>query len=236
MATPASSSGSMTGSAGKYGTSTLWEISQGVFWFSVIFLLHTLSRTEGEKMQAKHGRAGKHKRYQRAAVLALTVLLIILLAGRVLPVCAGKNVPAGASLKQAKPGQTLCFPLETAAWRVSDPYGWRKDPFTGEKAFHRGVDLACAEGTPVLAALDGVVIAARRGAAYGNYVRLTHGDGQETLYAHMQYLYVRAGEVVAAGQRLGTAGQTGRATGAHLHFEFLTGGIRYDPSAALSLP
>ena len=52
----------------------------------------------------------------------------------------------------------------------------------------------------------------------------------------MQYLYVRAGEVVAAGQRLGTAGQTGRATGVHLHFEFLTGGIRYDPSAALSLP
>ena len=170
-------------------------------------------------MQAKHGRAGKHKRYQRAAVLALTVLLIILLAGRVLPVCAGKNVPAGASLKQAKPGQILCFPLETE-----------------EKAFHRGVDLACGEGTPVLAALDGVVTAARRGAAYGNYVRLTHGDGQETLYAHMQYLYVRAGEVVAAGQRLGTAGQTGRATGAHLHFEFLTGGIRYDPSAALSLP
>ncbi len=187
-------------------------------------------------MQAKHGRAGKHKRYQRAAVLALTALLIILLAGRVLPVCAGKNVPAGASLKQAKPGQIFCFPLETAAWRVSDPYGWRKDPFTGEKAFHRGVDLACGEGTPVLAALDGVVTAARRGAAYGNYVRLTHGDGQETLYAHMQYLYVRAGEVVAAGQRLGTAGQTGRATGAHLHFEFLTGGIRYDPSAALSLP
>lgn len=100
----------MTGSAGKYGKSTLWEISQGVFWFSVIFLLHTLSRTEGEKMQAKHGRAGKHNRYQRAAVLALTVLLIILLAGRVLPVCAGKNVPAGASLKQAKPGADPLLP------------------------------------------------------------------------------------------------------------------------------
>lgn len=130
-------------------------------------------------MQAKHGRAGKHNRYQRAAVLALTVLLIILLAGRVLPVCAGKNIPAGASLKQAKPGQILCFPLETAAWRVSDPYGWRKDPFTGEKAFHRGVDLACEEGTPVLAALDGVVTAARRGTAYGNYVRLTMGTGRK---------------------------------------------------------
>lgn len=108
-------------------------------------------------MQAKHGRAGKHKRYQLAAVLALTVLLIILLAGRVLPVCAGKNVPVGASLKQAKPGQTLCFPLETTAWRVSDPYGWRKDPFTGKDTFHQGVDLACAEGTTVRAVLDGVV-------------------------------------------------------------------------------
>ena len=187
-------------------------------------------------MQAKHGRAGKHKRYQLAAVLALTVLLIILLAGRVVPVCAGKNVPAGASLKQAKPGQTLCFPLETTAWRVSDPYGWRKDPFTGKDTFHQGVDLACAEGTTVRAVLDGVVTMARRSATYGNYLCISHPDGQETLYAHMQYLYVRAGEVVAAGQRLGTAGQTGRATGAHLHFEFLTGGIRYDPSAALSLP
>ena len=86
------------------------------------------------------------------------------------------------------------------------------------------------------AALDGVVTAARRSATYGNYVRLTHADGQETLYAHMQYLYVRAGEVVQAGQRLGTAGQTGRATGAHLHFELLSGGIRYDPSDALGLP
>ena len=186
-------------------------------------------------MQAKHGRAEKHKRYQRAAVLDLTVLLIILLAGRLRPVWAVNYFPAGASLIQAKPGQTLCFPLETAAWRVSAPYGWRKDPFTGENAFHRGVDLACAEGTPVLAALDGLVTAARRGTAYGNYVRLTHGDGQETLYAHMQYLYVRAGEVVAAGQRLGTAGQTGRATGAHLHFELRRQGTACDPSALLGL-
>ena len=77
---------------------------------------------------------------------------------------------------------------------------------------------------------------ARQSNSYGNCIVLRHAGGQETLYAHMQYLYVRAGEVVAAGQRLGTAGQTGRATGAHLHFEFLTGGIRYDPSAALSLP
>jgi len=98
------------------------------------------------------------------------------------------------------------------------------------------VDLACAEGTPVLAALAGTVTAARRSATYGNYLCLSHADGQETIYAHMQYLYVRAGEVVRAGECLGTAGQTGRATGPHLHFEFLAQGVRQDPAAALPLP
>lgn len=161
------------------------------------------------------------------AAVMLAVLLLVLLTGTVLRACAG------TAEKQAKP---FLFPLETTAWRVSDPYGWRKDPFTGKDTFHQGVDLACAEGTTVRAVLDGVVTTARRSATYGNYLCISHPDGQETIYAHMQYLYVRAGEVVQAGQSLGTVGQTGRATGAHLHFEFLTGGIRYDPSAALSLP
>ena len=114
--------------------------------------------------------------------------------------------------------------------------GTRQDPFTGEERFHQGVDLACAEGTAVLAVREGVATAARRSDSYGVCLQLLHPDGTETLYAHLQYLYVRTGETVQAGQILGTAGQTGRATGAHLHFEFLTGGIRYDPSAALSLP
>ena len=186
----------------------------------------------------RHGQAGERRACWKraAAVLALTALLAGLLASVVLPARAGKSAPAGASLKQAKTTQVLCFPLETAAWRVSDAYGWREDPFTGEEAFHRGVDLACGEGTAVRAALDGIVTAARRSSTYGNYVCISHPNGQETLYAHMQYLYVRAGEVVQAGQRLGTAGQTGRATGAHLHFEFLASGIRLDPSAALNLP
>ena len=102
--------------------------------------------------------------------------------------------------------------------------------------FHRGTDLACSEGTLVLAAMDGVVIAARRSATYGNYLCLSHSGGQETLYAHLQYLFVRAGEVVQAGQPLGTAGETGRSTGAHLHFELLEQGVRYDAGALLGLP
>ena len=95
---------------------------------------------------------------------------------------------------------------------------------------------ACSEGTLVLAAMDGVITAARRSATYGNYLCLSHSGGQETLYAHLQYLFVRAGEVVQAGQPLGTAGETGRSTGAHLHFELLEQGVRYDAGALLGLP
>ena len=85
----------------------------------------------------------------------------------------------------------------------------------------------------VLAAADGVVRMAGRHKSYGNYLRVLHADGDETLYAHLQYLFVRAGEAVSAGQTLGTVGQTGNATGPHLHFEILHRGLRYDPAAAL---
>ena len=102
-----------------------------------------------------------------------------------------------------------------------------------EEDFHIGNDLAAVEGTAVLAAADGVVRMAGRHKSYGNYLRVLHADGDETLYAHLQYLFVRAGEAVSAGQTLGTVGQTGNATGPHLHFEILHRGLRYDPAAAL---
>ena len=129
----------------------------------------------------------------------------------------------------------LLFPLDTSQWRLSAAYGWRADPVDGELQFHEGIDLACAEGTTVLAALDGVVTAAQYSASYGNYLRLIHADGFETVYAHLQYLYVRPGEVVRAGQAVGSAGETGRATGPHLHFEVLRKSKHCDPASALGL-
>ena len=118
--------------------------------------------------------------------------------------------PAGCSLRTKVTKEQYQFPLETTAWRISEEYGWRKDPLTGKEAFHKGVDLACASGTIVLAGADGIVAAARHSQSYGNYLRLSHAKGEETLYAHMQYLYVRTGEVVKAGEPIGTVGQTGR--------------------------
>lgn len=141
--------------------------------------------------------------------------------------------PAYAKEDSYTPDFALTFPLPGVSRKTSG-YGWRTDPMGGlGDDFHIGSDLAAAEGTPVLAAADGVVRAAGVHKSYGNYLRILHADGDETLYAHMQYLFVKAGESVTAGETLGTVGETGNATGPHLHFEILHCGLRYDPAEAL---
>lgn len=143
-------------------------------------------------------------------------------------------VPSGAREESYLPGFPLCFPLACSGVTKTSGYGWRTDPMGGSGSdFHLGNDLAAAEGTAVLAAADGVVRYAGTHASYGNYLRILHANGDETLYAHLQYLFVHTGQRVTAGQRLGTVGETGNATGPHLHFEILHKGIRYDPSEAL---
>ena len=145
-----------------------------------------------------------------------------------------KTAPAAVREESYLPDFALQFPLPKGSCTRTSGYGWRTDPMGGlEEDFHIGNDLAAAEGTAVLAAADGVVRMAGRHKSYGNYLRVLHADGDETLYAHLQYLFVRAGEAVSAGQTLGTVGQTGNATGPHLHFEILHRGLRYDPAAAL---
>lgn len=172
-------------------------------------------------MRAKRsGQAAKiHRRRWGVVALVLAGLALCLLAA--LPVQAARNT------------EKYCFPLDTTAWRISDVYGARTDPFTGKPAFHQGLDLACTAGTAVRAVQGGVVTAAAYSPSYGNHLRILHPDGCETRYAHLQYLYVRPGEVVQAGQTLGTVGQTGRATGAHLHLELWQQGAACDPAALL---
>lgn len=140
------------------------------------------------------------------------------------------------SIRAGRTGPEVCFPLQGAQWRLSAPYGWRTDPITGQRAFHQGIDLACPQGTPVAAAMEGVVTTARQSTSYGNYLCLAHPGGRETRYAHLQYLFVRPGQVVQAGQLLGTAGNTGRSTGAHLHFELLVQGQHRAPGTLRGLP
>lgn len=143
-------------------------------------------------------------------------------------------VPSNARAESYLPDFSLTFPLPGASATKTSGYGWRTDPMGGSGSdFHLGDDLAAATGTPVLAAADGVVRYAGSHRSYGNYLRILHANGDETLYAHLQYLFVHSGQSVKAGQCLGTVGETGNATGPHLHFEILHKGIRYDPSEAL---
>ena len=129
------------------------------------------------------------------------------------------------------PTGTLQWPLPVAG-TITSQFGHRVDPITGEVSSHTGTDIACAEGTPILAAADGTVTVANSldswGGSYGYYIQIAHGGGLETLYAHCSSICVTTGQQVQAGEVIGYVGHTGRATGNHLHLEVSVDGNRAD--------
>ncbi len=120
------------------------------------------------------------------------------------------------------------WPIKSgASYRVTSQYGWRKDPFGKPTTeFHRGIDIACSRGTPILAVKDGIVTqASDKNNGYGNCVIIYHGNGISSLYAHCDNgnssrptYHVKVGDSVKAGQVIAYVGTTGRSTGYHLHF------------------
>ena len=126
---------------------------------------------------------------------------------------------------------TLQWPLPVAG-RITSQFGHRVDPITGEVSSHTGTDIACAEGTPILAAADGIVTVANGldswGGSYGYYIQIDHGGGLETLYAHCSSICVTTGQQVQAREVIGYVGHTGRVTGNHLHLEVRVDGNRAD--------
>ena len=129
------------------------------------------------------------------------------------------------------PTGNLQWPLPVAG-TITSQFGHRVDPLTGEASSHTGTDIACAEGTPILAAADGTVTVANGldswGGSYGYYIQIDHGGGLETLYAHCSSICVTTGQQVQTGQVIGYVGHTGRATGSHLHLEVLINKTRVD--------
>jgi murein DD-endopeptidase MepM/ murein hydrolase activator NlpD len=103
--------------------------------------------------------------------------------------------------------------------RVTSSFGERQDPINGEGAFHSGIDISAPYGTPVRAAADGEVTGAAMGAGYGREVELDHGHDVMTVYGHLSEIAVMPGQHVTRGQVIGYVGQSGRATGPHLHYE-----------------
>lgn len=111
----------------------------------------------------------------------------------------------------------------------SSSYGWRTDPFNGDKAFHEGLDFTANMGTAIKAAADGIVTTAEQTPDYGKIVKINHGSGLETRYAHASKLLVKPGERVVKGQIVAQVGSTGRSTGPHLHYEIRLNGNSLDP-------
>jgi len=115
----------------------------------------------------------------------------------------------------------------------SSNFGWRLDPFTGQKSFHEGIDFPAEVGTPIEAAASGKVVYAEVHPAYGKMLEIDHGNGLVSRYAHCSSLAVKEGDLVVRGQRVGTVGSTGRSTGPHLHFEVRLNGAPQNPARFL---
>ena len=112
---------------------------------------------------------------------------------------------------------------------VAYGFQWRRDPFTGQRAFHTGLDIVAAPGTRVVAPADGVVTFTGREAGYGNVIYLSHGNDLTTRYGHLQGFAVRVGQEVRRGDVIGYVGNTGRSLGPHLHYEVLNQGTKVNP-------
>jgi murein DD-endopeptidase MepM/ murein hydrolase activator NlpD len=126
------------------------------------------------------------------------------------------------------------LPVE-GGWYSSN-YGWRIDPFTGQRAFHEGIDVMAEHGTTIHAAAGGVVVYSEFHPQYGNMVEIDHGNDLVSRYAHASKRMVKVGDVVLRGAKIGEVGRTGRATGTHLHFEVRQRGAPANPAQFLRLP
>ncbi|MCZ8343113.1 MAG: M23 family metallopeptidase [Leptospira sp.] len=124
-------------------------------------------------------------------------------------------------------GFGFSFPLTSA--KISSNFGKRLDPFTKKETFHGGIDLAAKHGTDVFASMDGEISFVGVLGGYGNLVIVKHKLGYETRYGHLSHFAVKVGQKIRKGEKIGLVGQTGRATGPHLHFEVRRNSKREKP-------
>jgi len=114
---------------------------------------------------------------------------------------------------------------------LTDGFGGRSDPFTGEKGLHTAVDISSAYGQPVLSPAEGIVVKAEWANGYGNVIFLSHGFGYSSRYGHLSSFNVKPGQKVSRGDVIGYVGSTGRSTGPHLHYEVRLNGKPVNPLA-----
>ena len=137
-------------------------------------------------------------------------------------------VLVSASPISARP-DAVCLPIDPECGTVTSLFGGRNNPTASGTEFHKGLDIAAEQGTPIAAMMFGVVTDQGQDRWLGNYVVIAHGDWQVT-YAHCDRVSVKTGAVVKAGEPVATVGSTGNSTGNHLHIELRKGGDVCDPS------
>jgi len=131
--------------------------------------------------------------------------------------------------------QTQALPdLWPVVGRLSGPFGKRMDPFSGESAYHTGIDISAPVGSPVQATADGIVVFAAWSGGYGRLVVVDHGGGMQTYYGHLSRIDVISGQGVRKGQNIGALGRSGRVTAPHLHYEVRRNRIPQNPYHSLS--
>ncbi|WP_019482636.1 M23 family metallopeptidase [Arthrobacter sp. TB 23] len=197
---------------------------------------------KGEAAQAVEVSAypDRYRNYEPVAETILTTLTATTttVAGGIST--GGTAVPAVQTV--AAESSRVVFPLPEDTWVHTSEYGPRVHPITGEDAFHTGTDFAAPDGTPILAAADGIVTVAEYSGGYGGLIVIEHtiaGQAVATGYGHMweHGIHVTTGDQVTAGQHIGDVGSSGYSTGPHLHFEARTGGTsgeHTDPAAWLT--
>ena len=145
----------------------------------------------------------------------------------------GAGAMAMGFLPNARIGQETVPSLWPVRGQITAGFGQRLDPFTGEGAFHRGVDIGSPFGTRVESAADGIIVQAGPDSGYGNEILVDHGFGMTTKYGHLSKIFVVMGQEVKRGQAIGAVGMTGKTTGPHLHYEVIVNGTPVNPAKFL---
>lgn len=168
--------------------------------------------------------AGQEEEVQKYMAAKAEAESIILAAEQA--ALAAANAAAAATVQYT--GGAFTWPVP-GHYEISSYFGGRDAPVAGASSFHKGIDIACGTGDPIVAAADGTVIVATYNYAEGNYVCIDHGGGIATVYMHNSSLNVSVGESVSAGQQIACAGSTGISTGPHCHFGVRVNGEYVDP-------
>jgi murein DD-endopeptidase MepM/ murein hydrolase activator NlpD len=145
---------------------------------------------------------------------------------------SANNLPDNVNLEQALLGFDYCTPVMGT---LSSGFGYREHPVEGEERFHYGIDIAASTGTPIGCFADGTVTAVGDSSSYGKYLIVAHSGGFSTLYAHCSKIIASSGQTVKEGQTIAEVGETGVATGPHLHLELHQGDRYLNPIYYVSL-